>query len=134
MNRENNAGIFTSNKQVKAFLAITPITSPFHSCCFSHPHSPLHYVTPPGNGMLQLEVIKTPAALPRESCISCHSTFMLSLPFNGAGTNLGTSNPICCIFPYSVQCNIRSFQAELTHLGSIYGRVLPPVACSGNFL
>lgn len=35
----SDAGIFAPNKQVKPFQESTYNTSPFHSCCFSHPQS-----------------------------------------------------------------------------------------------
>lgn len=75
----NISGFFsplTSRWSSFLFPQATPITSSFHSCCFSHPHSVTHYVTLLGNEMLQLEVMKTPAALPCVSCLLCHSWFI----------------------------------------------------------
>lgn len=107
---------------MKLFRDTTPITSPFHSRCFSHPHSVLHYVTLAANEMLQLEVIKTPAALQILHFLSLPIN-MLSLPLTGAvrtGTNLGASNPVCCIFPYAIRAAFRD------PLRRVYGCVLPP--------
>lgn len=123
-----NAGIFTPNKQFKAVSG-------------NHPHHQsfpfLLLFTPPFCSTLRHPTRKWDATVggDKNSCSSslCILHFlsfpihMFSLSFNGAvrtGTNLGTSNPIYCFFPYSVM-QYEELSGGTHTLGGIYGCVLP---------